>query len=81
LLLRRGHGLPEAARPAVRALDAVVIADTGERIDAWLAEQGLAAVVLRPDRYVYDAWTDRGGLADLAARLAALCGELGVMAS
>lgn len=74
LLLRRAVALPETARSAAEALGAALIPDGGDRIDAWLAEQGLAAAILRPDRYVYDACTD---LAALPAQLDGLRAELG----
>ncbi|BDI05623.1 bifunctional 3-(3-hydroxy-phenyl)propionate/3-hydroxycinnamic acid hydroxylase [Sphaerotilus microaerophilus] len=77
LLLRRGEALPPAAERAAQALGAAVLADGGDRIDTWLADQRLAAVILRPDRYVCDACSD---LAALPARLEQLLVKLGSVA-
>jgi 3-(3-hydroxy-phenyl)propionate hydroxylase len=40
-----------------RAAGVAVLADPGPRARAWLAEQGARAVLLRPDRYVFEQCT------------------------
>lgn len=52
-----------------QAAGIAVLADPGPRARAWLAEQGARAVVLRPDRYVFDLCAD---LAELEATEVAL---------
>ena len=69
LLLRRGVALPPDAERAAQALGAAVLADGGDRIDAWLAERALAAVLLRPDRYVYAGGAEAADLPPLLERL------------
>lgn len=68
LLLRRGSDLPAGTLAAAEALDARVITEPGDRIDAWLAERGLAALLLRPDRYVYGAGSELSDLPWLLER-------------
>ena len=57
LLQRRGLRLTPELQAQAQSLGLATPADCGDRIDAWLAEQGLVAVLLRPDRYVRDAAT------------------------
>ncbi len=58
LLLRRGCSAPAELRRQAQDLDARLIDGGGDRLDSWLAERGLVAVLLRPDRYVCEALRD-----------------------
>ena len=66
--------LASAARARLDVLGAAVIDRPGEEIEAWLAEQGAHALILRPDRYVL-------GIARNAEELASLCSMLPVPAA
>jgi 3-(3-hydroxy-phenyl)propionate hydroxylase len=73
------HGdLLEAADPATRAvweqLGAVLLEAADAAYEGWLAERGLAAVVIRPDRYVFGTAATVGELDALTARLAQALG-------
>ena len=60
------HAATAIAPALAAALDdagAVIIRDGGTRLQAWLAELGVCAVVLRPDRYVFNACATLDGLA------------------
>ena len=46
--------LDKARRARWQSAGVVVLADPGQRARAWLAERGARAVVLRPDRYVFE---------------------------
>ena len=64
-----------AASPATRArwdaVDAAVLPDSSREIAAWLTEHAVAAIVLRPDRYVFGLARDAHELDRLSARLPA----------
>ncbi len=56
---------------ATASADGVLRLRERDRLFAdWMARHGAAAVVARPDRYVYGVASDRDGLNDLVARLA-----------
>ena len=57
-----------------RAAGAVVLRDPGGGVGGWLRERGLAAVVLRPDRYLLGAARDAVELAAVSALLDAAAG-------
>ncbi|MCB1813332.1 MAG: bifunctional 3-(3-hydroxy-phenyl)propionate/3-hydroxycinnamic acid hydroxylase [Candidatus Competibacteraceae bacterium] len=59
------QAVDSATRQRWRALEAVVIDQPGNTLDAWLEEQQAQALILRPDRYIL-------GLAGTAAELIAL---------
>jgi 3-(3-hydroxy-phenyl)propionate hydroxylase len=65
--------LLDAVEPATRALwddtGAVVLGATEAGYDAWLAERGLGAVVIRPDRYIFATAGTAAELDAVAARL------------
>jgi len=63
------EGAGPAAARAWDALGAVRLPDPGGETGAWLAERGLAAVLLRPDRYVFAAAQDAAALAAASLRL------------
>ena len=69
----RRRGPPTAGRtPAptpVRAVGGIRVADTGGTYRRWLAELGAAAVVVRPDFYVYGAVADAAATPDLGREL------------
>ncbi len=69
LLLRRGPSLTPELQAQAQSLGLTLLTDCGDRIDAWLAEQGLVAVLLRPDRYVRGATTRWEGLPSLLSGL------------
>ena len=54
--------LPPAIEAALTAMDVAIVTDAGARLLAWLKEQGAVFVVLRPDRYVFDAGKDLDAL-------------------
>jgi 3-(3-hydroxy-phenyl)propionate hydroxylase len=56
-----------ATRERWRAAGAVVLPDPGEAVAAWWRTRGMAAVVLRPDRYLLGAARDAGELAAVSA--------------
>ena len=69
-----GAGFGVVARPLFAGhcagwdgLARVIVARAGDALDTALAEQGIGAAVLRPDRYVYGAARDPAELAALAA--------------
>lgn len=70
VLARSGLELPAATRDRFAALDVAIVDDPGPRATAWLAEHDAAAVVLRPDRYVFDACPDGSALDASAEALA-----------
>ena len=47
---------------ARRAAASVICAERGDLFADWMTRHGAAAVVVRPDRYVYGVARDRGGL-------------------
>lgn len=59
----------EAARQKWCSLDACVVDAPGEAGGAWLAAQGVRAVVLRPDRYIMGAASSAAQLEELCTRL------------
>ena len=63
------EGAGAAAALAWGALGAVQLPDPGGEAGAWLASQGLAAVLLRPDRYIFAAACDATALAAASLRL------------
>lgn len=54
-------------------VEAVVIDEPGDAIERWLDENHAAAVILRPDRYVFGVARDAAGLAELSRELPARC--------
>jgi 2-polyprenyl-6-methoxyphenol hydroxylase-like FAD-dependent oxidoreductase len=63
--------LPVDSRPDASgaAATGVRVADTGGTYRRWLAELGAAAVIVRPDFYVYGAVTDAAATPDLGREL------------
>ncbi|RPH43084.1 MAG: bifunctional 3-(3-hydroxy-phenyl)propionate/3-hydroxycinnamic acid hydroxylase [Burkholderiales bacterium] len=59
-----------ATRERWRAAGAVVLRDPGDAVAAWWRTRGMAAVVLRPDRYLLGAARDAGELAAVSALMA-----------
>jgi 2-polyprenyl-6-methoxyphenol hydroxylase-like FAD-dependent oxidoreductase len=51
------------------AVDGIQVADTGGTYRRWLAEMGAAAVLVRPDFYVYGAVADAAATPDLGREL------------
>ncbi|MFZ4758791.1 MAG: bifunctional 3-(3-hydroxy-phenyl)propionate/3-hydroxycinnamic acid hydroxylase [Burkholderiaceae bacterium] len=58
-----------ATRERWRAAGAVILRDPGEAVAAWWRARDVAAVVLRPDRYLLGAARDAAGLAALTHHL------------
>lgn len=69
LLLRNDVALPpnEAAKLAER--DVVVVRDPAPALQDWLADLGVVAVAVRPDRYMLGAARDATELVTLAHRI------------
>jgi 3-(3-hydroxy-phenyl)propionate hydroxylase len=63
--------IDSATRAALARLDVALFDAPSRARDAWLAEHGLAAVLQRPDRYVFGVARDAHALAALLARLEA----------
>jgi 3-(3-hydroxy-phenyl)propionate hydroxylase len=59
----------DATRGRWRAAGAVILRDPGDAVASWLAAHGVAAAVLRPDRYLLGAAADGAGLAAVSALL------------
>jgi 3-(3-hydroxy-phenyl)propionate hydroxylase len=65
-------GAVDGASRATWADVGAAVLDAGEAgYEAWLADRGLAAVVIRPDKYVFGAADSAGELDELTARLRA----------
>jgi 3-(3-hydroxy-phenyl)propionate hydroxylase len=64
----------EATRDSWREIGAVVVAETSPEIEAWLSELAAGAIIVRPDRFVFDAAATAQELDQLTAELAARLG-------
>lgn len=58
-------GMDAATRDGLHRRDAVIVADAGGEVAAWLRDVGAPAVLLRPDRYVLAAAAGQAELARL----------------
>ena len=70
-----GGAVPCARGGSRGRLDLAVIDRPGAEVERWLAERDAAAVILRPDRYVFAVARDRAGIRDAVEGLAACLGR------
>src|SRR5690606_34065469 len=63
-------GLGAQLRAALQALDVALVADGGAAAGRWLQSHGCAAVLVRPDRYVFDTVPDLSALPESLSQLA-----------
>jgi len=63
LLTREAAGaLPADLAQTLQDMDIAIVRNAGPRLQAWLQDQGAAAVLLRPDRYVFEVCRTVGEL-------------------
>jgi 3-(3-hydroxy-phenyl)propionate hydroxylase len=65
------QGVGDATRARWQAADAVVIADAGPPVAAWLDAQQVRAVIVRPDRYIMGTAASAAELEELSSLLPA----------
>jgi 3-(3-hydroxy-phenyl)propionate hydroxylase len=73
--------LPGVLRERLQGLDIALIDEPGTKARVWLAERRACAVILRPDRYIYDLCAQPRALAESLDALAERLGHCRLKAS